>query len=229
MNKIYKKHELLFITGLIMLYVLSNSLCIEHFGNYSYITFIVNLILLFVIFIFICKNKYNKYLGLRIPKNIQSCLYFIPLIIISCVNLYNEINISNSLTEIIFYILIMLCVGFIEEIIFRGFLFKMIMKISINQAVIVTSITFGIGHIVNLFNGSLMLETLFQIFYAFILGYLYVIIFLKTDSIIPAIASHSFINATSIFNINNIYSTYIIPTIIIIITMIYTEVLKKNL
>lgn len=229
MDKIYKKHELLFVIGLILIYVISNSICIQYFGNYSYITFIVNLILLAFLLFFIYKNKYCKYIGLIIPKNIRTCLYFIPLMIISCVNLYNGINVNNSLSEIVFYILIMICVGFIEEIIFRGFLFKMIMKNSINQAIIITSVTFGIGHIVNLLNGYLMVETLFQIFYAFILGYLFAMIFLKTDSILPTIVAHSFINATSIFNISNTNSVYIIPTIIIIIAMIYSEFLKSKL
>ena len=47
---------------------------------------------------------------------------------IATVNLWNGINITNSKTEIIFHILTMINIGFIEEIIFRGFLFKMMEK-----------------------------------------------------------------------------------------------------
>ena len=67
-----------------------------------------------------------------------------------------------------------------------------------------------------------------KIFYAFILGYLFVIIFIKSDSIIPTIIAHSFINAIAIFNINNTFSFYIVPLIIIIIAMIYSEYLRRK-
>ena len=48
----------------------------------------------------------------------------------------------------------MLCVGFLEEVIFRGLLFTAIARNNIKSAVIISSVTFGIGHIINLFNGS---------------------------------------------------------------------------
>ena len=48
----------------------------------------------------------------------------------------------------------MLCVGFWEEVIFRGLLFQAIAKDNIKSAVIISCVTFGIGHIINLFNGS---------------------------------------------------------------------------
>lgn len=93
-------------------------------------------------------------------------MYFIPLFLIVSVNLWNGININNTHIEIIFHILTMLNVGFIEEIIFRGFLFKMIEKDNVKSAIIVSSITFGIGHIVNLLNGADFVPTLIQICYA---------------------------------------------------------------
>lgn len=43
----------------------------------------------------------------------------------------------------------MLCVGFSEEAISTA-----IAKDNIKSAVIISSVTFGIGHIINLFNGS---------------------------------------------------------------------------
>lgn len=60
----------------------------------------------------------------------------------------------------------MINVEFIEEIIFRGFLFKMMEKDNVKRAIIVNEITFGIGHIVNLLNGEELIPTLMQICYA---------------------------------------------------------------
>lgn len=61
--------------------------------------------------------------------------------------------------ETALYVLSMLCVGFIEELIFRGFLFKAMAKDGIKSAIIVSSITFGLGHIINLVNGAELLPT----------------------------------------------------------------------
>ena len=75
----------------------------------------------------------------------------------------------------------MLNIGFIEEIIFRGFLFKMMAKDGLKSAIIVSSLTFGLGHIVNLLNGADFIPTLMQVCYAVSIGYLFVVIFHITN------------------------------------------------
>ena len=94
----------------------------------------------------------------------------------------------------------MINVGFIEEIIFRGFLFKMMSKDNVKSAIIVSSITFGVGHIINLFTGADVLMTLLQVCYATSIGYLFTIIFYMSKSLIPCIITHSIMNSLSIFN-----------------------------
>ena len=64
----------------------------------------------------------------------------------------------------------MINIGFLEEIIFRGFLFKMLEKDNVKTAIIVSSITFGMGHIVNLLNGADLVPTLLQVCYALAIG-----------------------------------------------------------
>ncbi len=64
------------------------------------------------------------------------------------------------------YIIAMLCIGFIEEILFRGYLLQLLLKRSIKVAVIVSSLTFGLGHIVNLVNGTELLPAFLQLIYA---------------------------------------------------------------
>ena len=95
----------------------------------------------------------------------------------------------------------MICVGFAEEAIFRGLLFNAMRKDGLKSAVIVSSLTFGIGHIVNLFNGSgaQLLSNLCQVGYAAAVGFLFVILFLKTGSLIPCIVTHCAVNALSVF------------------------------
>lgn len=103
--------------------------------------------------------------------------------------------------ETLFYVLSMLCVGFLEELIFRGFLFRMMEKDNLKSAIIVSSLTFGIGHIVNLVYGSGMslAENLGQILFAVLVGFALVLIFYRGGSLIPCIAFHSANNALGAF------------------------------
>ena len=121
----------------------------------------------------------------------------------------------------------MINIGFIEEIIFRGFLFKMMEKDNLKSAVIVSSLTFGIGHIINLFNGADLVTTLFQVCYAISIGFLFVIIFYKSGSLLPCIITHSLVNSLSIFNVENFLSTYIAPIFLIIIPVLYSLYIIK--
>lgn len=89
----------------------------------------------------------------------------------------------------------MINVGFIEEVIFSGFLFKMMAKENVKRAMIVSALTFGIGHIVNLLNGAEFISTIMQVCYAVCLGYLFVVIFYKSKFLIPCIVIHGVINS----------------------------------
>jgi len=227
MEKLFEKHELLFCMILIIVYIIVNSYCIQNFGIEDYRSTIVNTIFSIGLIILIIMIRRTSYYGLTKITNSKKYLYFIPLLLIVTVNLWNGININNSTSEIIFYILTMLNIGFIEEIIFRAFLFKMMAKDNVKSAIIVSAITFGIGHIVNLLNGADLFPTLMQICYAISIGYLFVIIFYKSKSLIPCIITHCLVNSLSIFNVENAISLYIAPIFLIILPLIYAIYINK--
>ena len=99
------------------------------------------------------------------------------------------------------YVLCMLCVGFLEEIIFRGLLFLAMYKDTPRAAIAVSSITFGIGHIINLINGSGadLLSNLLQVAYASAAGFMFVMIFVRSESLLACIVAHGVFNALSAF------------------------------
>lgn len=229
MKKMFEKHETLFCMLLIVFYIIINSFCIQNFGLEDYRSVIINTIFSVGLIILIIILKRISYYGITKVLNPKKYLYFIPLILIISVNLWNGININNSRTEIVFHILNMINIGFIEEIIFRGFLFKMMAKDNVKSAIIVSSITFGIGHIINLFNGADLVPTLIQVCYAISIGYLFVTIFYKSKSLIPCIITHCLVNALSIFNIDNFISLYVSSSFLIIVPMIYTFYINKNI
>ena len=229
MKKIFEKHETLFCILLIVVYVLVNSYCMQNFGLEDYRFTAINIIFSIILIILMIVLKRTTYYGLIKVTNSKKYLYFIPLVLIITVNLWNGININNSVSEIIFYILTMINIGFIEEIIFRGFLFKMMAKDNIKSAISVSSITFGIGHIINLFNGAELIPTLMQICYAISIGYLFVTIFYKSKSLIPCIITHSLTNSLSIFNIKNSSTLYISSIFLIIVPVIYAIYINKTI
>lgn len=230
MKNIYKKHEFLFCMLLIVIYIVVNSICINVFGMTDYRTSITNILLSIFIIIFIIKNNLSNYFGLSSFPSSKKYLYFIPLILIISVNLWNGIDIENTPSEIIFYIISMIGVGFLEEIIFRGFLFKMMEKDNLRTAIIVSSITFGIGHIINLLNGAEILPTLMQIMYSTSIGYLFVTMFHKSKSLWPCIITHILVNSLSIFNgSDGIISMYIGPLFLIIVPILYTIYINKTI
>ena len=228
MTKRFEKHETLFCILLIIIYIIVNSFCIQNFGIEDYRSAIVNTMFSVFLIVLIKILKRTSYYGLTKVTNIKKYLYFIPLLLIVSVNLWNGININNSTTEIIFYILTMVNIGFIEEVIFRGFLFKMMEKDNVKSAIIVSSVTFGIGHIINLLNGAELVPTLMQICYAISIGYLFVIIFHKSKSIVPCIITHSLVNSLSIFNATN-NTSYVSSIFLIVVPLIYAIYISKTI
>lgn len=229
MNKIFEKHETLFCILLIVFYLIVNFYCIQNFGIEDYRSSLINTVFSILLIIIMVLLKRTSYYGLVKVNDFKKYLYFIPLILIISVNLWNGININNTCKEIIFYIITMVNVGFIEEIIFRGFLFKMMAKDNLKSAIIVSSVTFGIGHIINLLNGAEFIPTLLQVFYAISIGYLFVIIFCKSKSLIPCIITHSLVNSLSIFNVENMTSLYISSLFLIIVPLVYAFYLNRNI
>ena len=93
----------------------------------------------------------------------------------------------------------MAAAGYVEEVIFRGFLFRTMAKDNLKSAIIVSAITFGAGHIVNLLNTADIFGVLLQVCYAIVIGFLYTVIVYKGGSLWPCIASHMFVNGSSVF------------------------------
>jgi len=227
MKRMFEKNETLFCILLIVMYLIINSYCIQKFGLTDYRSTVINTVFSILLILLMVVLGRTKYYGITKIKKPSKYLFFIPLILIPTVNLWNGINIRNSTNEIIFYILTMINIGFIEEIIFRGFLFKMMEKNNVKIAIIVNAITFGIGHIINLLNGAELIPTLMQICYAFSIGYLFVTIFYKSKSLVPCIITHSLVNSLSVFNVENATSIYLASAFLIVVPLVYAIYINK--
>ena len=238
MKKLYEKNELTFSIMWIVVYCVLQSLAnpLNKVIGIEYAASAVFCILqTIVLFNFIRKNKLQERYGLcKSSVSASRFLYYVPLIILATGNLWNGAAVNYSLPETVCRIACMLCVGFLEEVIFRGFLFVSIAKENVRSAIIISSVTFGIGHLINLFNGSGMelVNNLCQICFAIAVGFLLVMIFYRGGSLLPCIIVHSAINTLGTFandtdltmqmNLLHIFA-------LILITVAYTLILTKTL
>ena len=238
MKKLYEKNELTFAIVWIVVYCVLQSLANplnQRIGiGYSASTAfcIVQTIILFA---FLRKNKLEKRYGLcGSPVPARRFLYYVPLVILASGNLWNGVALRYAWPETVCRIVCMLCVGFLEEMIFRGLLFTAIAKDNLKSAVIISSVTFGIGHIINLFNGSGMdwVNNLCQIVFAVAVGFLLVTIFYRGGSLLPCILVHSAINILSTFaeDTNLTAGMHLLHIgILIAVTVAYTLILTQTL
>ena len=93
-------------------------------------------------------------------------------------------------------------------------LFKAIGKNNLIRAFVVTSITFGIGHIVNLINGADFISTCLQMCYAIAIGFLFATIFYKGKSLLPCIIAHCVVNSLSVFAVTGTRKFEIIVAVV---------------
>lgn len=232
MKKLYQKSKIWFAVVWIIVYVVGTSL-VDGLNITKGASLGFHLTLTLIVLAFLKQQGLFREYGLCKAKYpVKQFLFYIPLIAISTVNFWFGVQLKEPIHETVFFALSMLCVGFLEEIIFRGFLFKAMAKDNVTAAIIVSSLTFGIGHIINLFNGSGadLVANLCQVVYAIAFGYLCVILFHRGGSLLPCIAAHSFINATSVFQ-GGITQTrqIILSAILTVVPLAYAILLQKTL
>lgn len=238
MKKLYEKNELTFAIVWIVVYCLLQSLAnpLNSVIGIAYAASAVFCVLqTVVLFAFIRKNGLQKRYGLcksSVPA--WRFLYYVPLLILASGNLWNGVALRYTPAETVCRIVCMLCVGFLEEVIFRGFLFAAIAKNNVKSAIVISSVTFGVGHIINLFNGSGMdlINNLCQIVFAIAVGFLLVTLFYRGGSLLPCIIVHSAINTLGTFANDADLTTemhLLHLAILIAVTVAYTLILTKTL
>lgn len=204
-KKLYEKSEIWFAVAWIIAYVVLASIgdnISSSLGILKIATVPILAILSAILFIFVKKNGLSEKYGLCKPKIPASkMLFYIPLVILITANLWYGLTMNISPLETVLYILSMFCIGFLEEMIFRGFLFNAMAKDGIKSAIIVSSVTFGMGHIVNSFNGSgaELLANILQVIYAIAIGFAFVMIYYKSKSLWSCIITHIVFNSLSVF------------------------------
>lgn len=206
MTKLYKKSEITYAILWIVAYVVLSSLAdqlSETVGITKSVTVVLHIAMSLILFFWIRNNNLSEKYGFcRSTVHAKRFLYYLPLVIIVSTAFWGGIKLQYGFPEALLYFISMCCVGFLEEVIFRGLLFRAMEKDNLKTAVIVSALTFGLGHIVNLFNGSgkELTSSVTQIVFAVLVGFVLVLIFYHGKSLIPCILFHSANNALKVFS-----------------------------
>ena len=205
MRKLYEKSKIWFAVVWIAAYCLLMSAgdALSDLAEIEKsVTLPVGILLSIVLLVFLKKNGLFRTYGLRTSEaSPASMLFYLPVVGMLTANLWYGLTLNYTIPETVLYIFTMFCVGFLEELIFRGLLFRAMEENSFRWAVVVSSVTFGFGHIINLFNGSgaELIPSLLQIVYATAAGFMFTMIYCKTKSLILCIVTHGLFNALSAF------------------------------
>ncbi len=206
MTKLYKKSEITFAILWIIAYVVLTSLAdqlSETIGITKSVTAVLHIAMSLILFFWIRNNNLDdKYGFIRPVLPAKRFLYYLPLVIIASTAFWGGIGLQYGFPGALLYFISMCCVGFLEEVIFRGLLFRAMEKDNLKTAIIVSALTFGIGHIVNMFNGGGkdLVSSLIQIVFAVLIGFVLVLIFYHGRSLVPCIVFHSANNALKVFS-----------------------------
>lgn len=204
MKKLYDRNPLGFALAWVGVYVLVLGTLRANYGETSAVHLAALCVLSALSLAFVGANRLWGTFGLnRWPDN-RRFLYFIPFVLLVSVNLWAGISAHDTGAAQVRAVLSMALIGYLEEIIFRGFLFRAMERDGVKWAIVISAVTFGAGHIVNLLTGQGSLETVLQMVYAIAVGFAFVMVFYKGESLLPCILTHSLVNITSCFSNTNL-------------------------
>lgn len=233
MKKLYAKNDLYFALLWIVIYCAVTAPLREAFGDDSLWMVGELFAIALILTVFVKRNHLEEKIGLQpFPKDGKRYLYFIPMWFLATGNLWGGVAPSYSGWHLPVAVFTMLLIGYVEEFIFRGLLFSaMLSRYDDRKAIIISAITFGIGHIVNLLTGQLAPETFVQVIFAVAWGFILTMVVYRSKSLWPVIIAHGLVDAFSVFSREqtapSLWATWIYPLVTIAVALTYCSYLSK--
>lgn len=229
MIRFYRKNEMLFSIICIVIYVVVFG-SLRNLGDDNPYTTAGLAAMSVALLMFALRNGLADKFGLSSwATNQRGLLYLVPLWVITTSNLWGGIEPHYEGVGLACAVATMTLVGVVEEFVFRGLLFNAMLKDSSETtAIVVSSVTFGTGHIVNLLTGHATLEVGIQIVFAVALGFVFTLVYHKGGSLLPCIVAHSLIDVFSVFSAATGIVDWISVAVCIAIAVAYSAYLWKQ-
>jgi len=177
--------------------------------------------LFLLIYLSVTKNWRTFYFGSLRGLTAKQWADYLPLLLVLILLIVGNRGFQEDQPVSFFvYMLLsqLLLVGFVEETLFRGIILRALIRRGKAVAVGVSSVLFGVTHALQALGGQSMQDTMLQIAYAFIIGFVLVLLVVKNQAILPSIlfhGLHNFINFTG-----NTPSTHIFDYLVIAILIV---------
>lgn len=203
----------------------------ELFGGNHILTVFLIMLYIGALYMFLKKQKRLSVYGLCLPKywRKKDVGWLMPLLSFPFANMYlqgNQAMLQNS--WIMF--LLMLFTVFLEELLFRGYLLVYLFeKCGIDNkwiGMIISSVLFGMFHIVNIFQGADILYTMIQMLCACGIGLCLCVLVSQYKSIFPGTIVHYIINITSFDIEKSNYHVLLFFFILSVLHIFYACLLK---
>lgn len=157
--------------------------------------------------------------GFRLPSKSHDLWFFtIP----PCLPIILNIAVVGAgypaIARILLFFVLALTIGFVEEAFFRGLMVRALLFRGRWQAVIISSLFFGIAHLFNLAAGANLAATLLQIVYALAIGFMYAALALRTQTILPLIVIHGLTDFFGFLALNSTVVTTGVSTLTFVTT-----------
>jgi uncharacterized protein len=123
---------------------------------------------------------------------------------------------TQSVNDVLIFLLLAASVGFVEEAIFRGLMLRAIAPRGIWRAAAITAVLFGVSHSLNALAGSSVAYTLLQVAYALAIGFAFAAVALRARAIWPLVIIHCLIDFAGYIAADRLGATEVESAVMII-------------
>ena len=203
LKRFLKKHEVLFVLVLIEVYIvgltvakqISAAAALPFLGEAVYQALCTAALMVWIV-----RKRLTGFFGLcRSSVPAVKMLFYLPLMLTAASSVLMGVSLrypegakpEQQMLSLVLRSVSMLFVGFLEEILFRGFLFRSIAKKNLTAGVLCSSVLFGLCHFSETISWDTVMPSLMNIVLALAAGFLLVMIFVRTGSLLVCIVFHS--------------------------------------
>lgn len=179
-------------------------------------------------------KKWTHYFSVKSLIKKETMILSSPLLLVLLIVLIGHHGLSStSVSNLVQIFIMQICViAFTEEIIFRGFMLRILLSKGFKVAVIISSILFALTHSLQLLGGQSLEQTFIQITYAFVVGMVLSLFVIHTQSIIIPVIFHGLNNSfqmTARYDGAAVYSYVIIAILIVYMVFLWKQANKLTI
>ena len=225
-----QRRPLLFVALLLLVivitYFLAGAITIQVKLSSVAMALMADGVLALIAIFLLTRYQWWRDIGLRLPSHPRSLWLFalpcLPIVLnIAFLGLGNP-----GIGGLLLFLAAALLVGFVEETYFRGMMLRALLRRGPWQAVIISSLLFGMMHLLNVAGGANLAATLLQVVYAVSIGLMYAALALRTQTILPLIVTHGLTDFFAFIALNSTVVTSGLTTLYYVVsageTIIYT-------